>query len=367
MIAVTRKKRGVDGFRSPFRPIFRKCKRFNHLFYLLIPGERMYWGNKLVISVASGKGGIGKSCFVSNFGLMLAQNGKRVVIVDADLGAANLHTMVGVSYPAKNLDDFLSGRYADLDSALVDTPYTNLRLLSSASDVLSIASPNYKSRQKLIRSLQKLEADVIIFDIAAGVQQRAIDFFAFAPFGIIIIGPLPTSLENAFSFIKHLLLRCLLREFYHDTETKNAILQLIDPRITGKVIEFDDLLLRIEQRSPALVQHFRESFATDRYTLGVVTNVVRTASQIAVSEKFAKIVRRYLNLNVKALGALPYEPAMDSVICDRTPFIARFPSSPYCRNMKNVVDAVLSAATAVPMVQPDRSIEQTHAEIPDGE
>lgn len=300
----------------------------------------MFWGKKFVISVASGKGGIGKSCFAANFGIMLGQMGKQVVLVDADIGAANLHTLVGVNYPQTTLNDFVNGQAAELEQVLIPTPYENVRLLSSASDVLSISSPNFKNRQKLARALQKLETDIIIFDIAAGAQQRAMDFFSLAPFGIIIVGPIPTSLENAFSFLKNLLMRCLLRIFYHDAETKAAIMAMIDPRQKGHVMEFSELLREVEKRSPEGAKKFRAEFSEDKYRLGIVTNVVKTSAQMEVTEKFAKMVRRYLGLNVLSLGALPYEAAMDAAIIDRIPYIIRYPSSAYARAMKNVIGAM---------------------------
>jgi flagellar biosynthesis protein FlhG len=302
----------------------------------------MFWGNKFVISVASGKGGIGKSCFAANIGVMMAQMGKRVVLVDADIGAANLHTMVGVAYPEVTLNDFVNGQVLSLEQVMIPTPYDNLRLLSSASDVLSISSPNYKNRQKLVRALQKLEADVIIFDIAAGAHQRAMDFFSLAPFGIIVVGPIPTSLENAFSFLKNLLMRCLLRIFYHDAETRQAIMTMIDPRQKGHIPEFGDLLTELEKRAPEGVRKFRAEFSEEHYRLGIVTNVVKTSAQLAVTDKFAKMVRRYLGLNVLPLGALPYEAAMDASIIERIPHVIKFPAGAYTRNMKSIISAISS-------------------------
>lgn len=95
----------------------------------------MYWGEKSVIAVGGGKGGIGKSTFVANLGVSMATRGKNVVVIDADTGATNLHTILGVRSPEKTLDDFLNNQQTDLASTLVDTAYSNLRLLSSASEV----------------------------------------------------------------------------------------------------------------------------------------------------------------------------------------------------------------------------------------
>ncbi len=297
----------------------------------------MFWGNKIVIAVGGGKGGVGKSTFSANLGVSMAARGKSVLVIDADLGAANLHTILGVRYPEKTLDDFLSNRHTDLESTLVDTAFANLRLLSSASDVLSLASPSYPERQRLFRAIQKLNVDVIIFDIAAGSQQRATDFFSLAPIGIILVEPVPTSLENAFSFLKNLLVRGLLRRFYHDKEITSFIQNTVDPRSSEKILHFSDLLLKLEEKSPAKVGAYRQLFLEGVCKMFVVVNSVKNQSQIQVAEKFCRIIKRYLALNIEVLGVLPYETAMDDSVINRTPFVAKYPQSPYAKGVADII------------------------------
>jgi flagellar biosynthesis protein FlhG len=300
----------------------------------------MFWGNKDVIAVGGGKGGIGKSCFVANLGLALAQTGKRVVLIDADIGAANLHTIIGVPYPQKTLDDFLRKTHANLNDSLLDTPYPGLRLLSSASDILGISSPNYKDRQKLYKGIQKLQADVIVFDIAAGTHQRATDFFSLAPLGVIIVEPVPTSLENAFSFLKNLLFRQLLRTFYDDPQTRIFIQGALDPtQNNANLLQFSQLLERLTQLAPEKVAVFKNQYQSATKLL-LVANSVKSASQKDVAEKFVKIVKRYLSLQMQVLGNLPHENAMDEAIVARTPFIAKFPSSLYTTSMNEIAARV---------------------------
>ncbi len=297
----------------------------------------MNWGDKIVISVGGGKGGIGKSCFSGNLGTTLAQSGKKVVLVDADLGAANLHTITGVSYPQKTLKDFINKKYRHLEDVLLETPYPNLRLLSSASDILSLSSPTYKERQKLIYEIQRLDTDVIIFDIAAGTHQRAIDFFTLAPLGIIIIQPVLTSLENAYSFLKNLLIRHLLRIFFKHKEVKSLILKAGDPRSPDNPMELNDLLKILEEKDPKKVQEFRKQFIDIGNKFFIVCNGIKSPSQSIISEKFAKIAKRYLTLNITVLGNLPYEVAMDRAIQERTPFVVKIPNSGYATNMREII------------------------------
>jgi flagellar biosynthesis protein FlhG len=297
----------------------------------------MVWGNKKVIAVGGGKGGIGKSSFSANLGVVLSQQGKRVLLVDADLGAANLHTLTGVRYPDKTLDDFIHGHSGSLEQTLLDTPYLNLRLLSSASDILSIAAPNYQERQKLLRAIQKLDVDVIIFDLCAGTHTRAIDFFAIAPIGVIIVEPTPTSLENAFSFLKNLLHRHLLRVFFHDAEIKKFIQASSAPHGNSALLQFSDLLDKLETMEPVKTKKFREQFDTSSGNqIYLIANLIKTPQQFDVADRFVRIVKRYLSLDMKVLGALPFELCMDEAIVSRIPFVIKFPHNGYSKGLRHI-------------------------------
>lgn len=301
----------------------------------------MLWGEKRAIAVGGGKGGVGKSSFTANLGVILARKGHSVVLVDADLGAANLHTITGVTYPERTLDDFIHGRQSVLENTLLDTPYPGMKLLSSASDILSIAAPNYSQRQKLLRGIQKLKADTVIFDIAAGTHSRAIDFFSIATNGIIIIEPTPTSLENAYSFLKNLMVRHLMRIFYSEKPIKDFIVSATDPRNPGGQMQVNELLENLARMHPEKTEKYRSQFLSSANRFYLVVNAVRSARQFDVSERFARIIKRYLTLDMKVLGALPFEMQMDEAITARTPFVIRYPDSGYARGIEHIADRLL--------------------------
>ena len=302
----------------------------------------MNWGNKFVISIGGGKGGIGKSCFSGNLGVALSQAGKKVLLVDADLGAANLHTIIGVAHAEKTLSDFLNNKYPSLKDVIIESPYPNLKLLSSASDILSLSYPTYKEKKKIISEIQKLDVDVIIFDIAAGTHQRAIDFFTLAPLGIILIQPVPTSLENAFTFLKNLLVRHLVRIFYRDQETRSFILKTSDPRNSESTMELSELIKKLESKAPEKITIFRKQLIETGTKFCIISNCLKTTGQSVVTEKFAKIVKRYLTLNVTVLGNLPFEIFMDKAISERTPFIVKYPNSEFVTEMNEIVNRIFN-------------------------
>jgi len=134
-----------------------------------------------VISVASGKGGVGKSVVSANLALVLAQRGKQVVLADLDVGGADAHVLVGLLNPPFTLTDFLNHRIECLDDlAQRLSIHPNLRIIPGTGDTLATANMAYSQKKRLIRNFQDIRADVIIVDIGAGTGYHALDFFLMA-------------------------------------------------------------------------------------------------------------------------------------------------------------------------------------------
>jgi MinD-like ATPase involved in chromosome partitioning or flagellar assembly len=113
--------------------------------------------------------------------------------------------------------------------------------------------------------------------------------------------------------------------------------QMVDPHNeSSKMVLFNDLISQLEEKSPERIKLFREEFSPERYKLCVIANAVRNVAQASVTEKFVKIVKRYLSLSIRELGSLPYEPMMDAAICQRVPFIVKYPESLYAANMREI-------------------------------
>src|SRR3989337_2732708 len=136
--------------------------------------------DKAIWSVGGGKGGIGKSVATANIGCALAKAGREVILVDADLGGANLHTYFGVQYPQTGLDDFLKGRIKDLGSTAVPTELPNLKLICGAGEFLGIANPAHSQKLKLMKGIKDLSAEFIIVDRGAA-QSAAREIRGFRP------------------------------------------------------------------------------------------------------------------------------------------------------------------------------------------
>src|SRR4051812_13023811 len=167
------------------------------------PERRQIW------SIGGGKGGIGKSVLAASIGWQLARLGKRVVLVDADLGGANLHTCLGLPGPARTLGDFIQRRVERIEDVVVDTPFPRLRLISGASDVLGAANIHYQQKVRVLSKLRSLDVDIVLIDLGAGTAHNILDFFLISEVSLLAVVPEPTSIENGYRFIKSALYRRL--------------------------------------------------------------------------------------------------------------------------------------------------------------
>ena len=134
-----------------------------------------------VVAVGGGKGGIGKSLVSANMAVSLAQSGKQVVLLDADLGGANLHTYLGMQPPKRTLSEFVSRQAEHLDELITPTNVPNLGLISGALDALGAANLKYNEKVRLLREILRLKVDVVVVDLGGrhgGARDRFISLGA---------------------------------------------------------------------------------------------------------------------------------------------------------------------------------------------
>ena len=155
-----------------------------------------------VWAIGGGKGGIGKSVIAANLAVVLAQRGCRVVLIDADLGGANLHTILGVPARGPTLSDFLHRRSERLCDILVPTATAGLSLVSGSRAPVDSANPRYAQKVRLLRHIATLPADHAVLDLGGGSSFNMLDFFLAADHGVVVVVPEATSVENAYHFLK---------------------------------------------------------------------------------------------------------------------------------------------------------------------
>lgn len=159
-------------------------------------GQAQSKDSKIIWTIGGGKGGSGKSFLTANIGICLSKLGSRVILIDADLGGANLHTFLGISPPAVTLSDFIKRRVSHLHEVLIPTEIPNLQLLTGAQDLLNAMDSKSVQKRKLLRSIQHLEGDYLLVDLGGGNSISVLDFFLMSDGGILVVTPEPTSVER---------------------------------------------------------------------------------------------------------------------------------------------------------------------------
>lgn len=177
-----------------------------------------------IYAVAGGKGGTGKSVMSILLSRAFSADGLNTVLMDGDLGGANLHTLLGMNYPRVSLMDFLTKSEKSLEEVMLMTNDKYVRLICGAGEVLGMANLKSTVKAKLIRHMQTLEADRVILDLGAGSSFNVLDLFLAADKHILVVTPEPTSLQNVYEFLKFSVGR-LLHTKYHKNESLDRIIR----------------------------------------------------------------------------------------------------------------------------------------------
>src|SRR5574344_1886582 len=138
-----------------------------------------------IIPVASGKGGVGKSLLSANLAVALGQAGKKVVLADLDLGASNLHLVIGQQAPKAGIGTFLTGQ-SKFEDIISQTEYENVSFIAGDSEIPGLTSLKAVQKNDLIKNFVKCNADYLILDLGAGTHLTILDMFLLSPQGIIV-------------------------------------------------------------------------------------------------------------------------------------------------------------------------------------
>lgn len=152
-----------------------------------------------IITVTSGKGGVGKSNFVVNIAIALQREGKKVLIFDADLGMGNDDVLMGI-YPKYSVFDVIKGK--DIEDIVIEGP-EGVKLLPGGSGLNQIEDLEQYERDEFLKKLESLLGfDYILMDTGAGINKSVLAFMACSDEVIILTTPEPTSLTDAYSLVK---------------------------------------------------------------------------------------------------------------------------------------------------------------------
>jgi flagellar biosynthesis protein FlhG len=227
-----------------------------------------------IIAVSSGKGGVGKTNVVVNTALAMARQQRKVLILDADLGLANIDVVMGIT-PRFNLQHVISGQKSIRDVVVEDE--RGVQVISGGSGLADLANLNDSQRDALISSLAELEtmAEILIVDTGAGIGPTVLQFILAAQELIVVTTPEPTAITDAYSLIK------------------------VVSRLSSEV------------------------------SLKLLVNQVRTAQEAdEITSNILGVARRFLHLEVGSYGSLPYDSYLVKAVRRQMPVAVAYPNSP---------------------------------------
>ncbi len=231
-----------------------------------------------VITVTSGKGGVGKSSISVNLAIQLRKLGKRVVIMDADFGLANIEVMLGIR-PQYNLADLIfKGR--NLRDIITSGP-EGIGFISGGSGIQELTNLTKDQLIKLSQSLYELDqyVDVIIIDTGAGIADSVLEFVAASNEVLLVVTPEPTSITDAYALLKTLNKKT-------DFLAENTLIKMIANRV-GSPTEGKEIF-----------------------------------------DKLNVVVNKFLNIKVEFLGTIPQDNTISRAVIQQNPVTLGYPNAP---------------------------------------
>lgn len=293
----------------------------------------------LLIAVGGGKGGVGKSVVSANLALALARLGMRVTAVDADLGSANLHTLFGLDRPGPTMHAWFSGEIEQLVEAVIPSGYPRLDLIPGSVAVPGAANLHHARKQKLIRHLVRLDADVVVIDCGAGIHYNVLDFFNLAHQRLLVVTPQLISLQNAYGFLKASVHRVLKAEA--SAQGKSELLEnLFDGTETGTV---RTLLERLEYADRALYESVLS--VLDEQRVSLLGNQVAEARDTNALHAVSRMMQDFLSLKVPVVGALSRSERVHHSVTRRRPHLASESNDADAQALMRLAERLLESGT----------------------
>jgi flagellar biosynthesis protein FlhG len=300
-------------------------------------------GHKLT-AIGGGKGGVGKSLTSVNLATYFALQGRRVVLIDGDLGGADLHTLLGMAPPRLSLASFLKREVETLDEILVDTPVPGLQLMAGGSDILGLANPQFGQKLKLIRHLKKLQADEVLLDLGAGTSFAVLDLFNAAPERIAVLTPDPTAIQDTYAFLKTALHRRIKRELAPrnapDAALRDAIVEAVEGPSGRRVATIEQLRTRVSTVSEESLGRLDAILAD--YRPWIVLNMATPSEGRATADSLGRVARDFISMELRHAGTVERDPDMARSVRQMRPHLLDTRDGPRWRDFSGIAANIVA-------------------------
>ena len=256
----------------------------------------------VVLAVTSGKGGVGKTCIALNLSIALSQLGSHVLLIDADVGLANVDILLGLT-PRGTLDQVIV-RERTIFDVICEGP-DGLSVIPSSSGVGVPDRWSMGDITALEQEIQHLEQgfDYIIIDTGAGISPKVTDFVLAADDALIVVTPEPTSIVDAYSMIKIIVLA---------RETPREI--------------------------------------------PIITNMVKSGHEAeTLTRKLDRIVHRFLDQHITLTGYLPTDSTVGQAVHNQMPFVIGAPKSDAAQGIRRIARRLLNSYSRLGLPDATRS------------
>jgi len=292
--------------------------------------------NSGIWAVGGGKGGTGKSFLTSSMATCLALQGKPTILLDADLGGANLHNFLGMIRPKRSLTDFFE-RKTPLRDVIVRTDIANLQLITGSIGSLEPESISFAQKQKLFRHIKALNADTILIDLGAGTHFNTLDSFLLADKMIVVTVPEITAIENMYQFIKSVYYR-KLNNIFKTYNLKTLVEDTWENRSAHNIHSLKDLVNHLKLGSDTINGIFEREMSD--FVVHIIMNEVRTSRDILIGDNLKRVCMNVLGMRVLYSGYTSYDEAVHKNINKRESFILFNRLSPVVRQISEITENI---------------------------
>ena len=314
-----------------------------------------------IIPVASGKGGVGKSLVAANLGVALAQAGQRVILTDLDLGASNLHLVLGHQSPKNGIGTFLNDTKSNFDDVIADTDVRGLRFIPGDTEIPGTANLKPQQLKALVRCLLALkdETDVLLLDLGAGTHQSILDFFLLSGQGIVVSAPAVTAVLNAYVFLKNTAFRLMYTVIQKGSPAKVYLEKARKEGSGPQRLYIPKMLTEIKKIDP--VSHDKFVKRISNFHPRLIMNLIDDPKDADVAMKIRRSCEEYLDLKIEHLGVIYRDNVQDIALASRLPIVLYKPQAVLSQAIYRIADKILQSDEDNYSLD-DREIEESFQE-----